>query len=105
MLAKAAGADVVVVEQLVVSRAEQDAVVDLGRPATLLGEDVVGFEFANGGAARVLAVPGALVERALLSVGGAAPDARVDEVAPGELDHKPARVAAEPLGCLDADRA
>jgi hypothetical protein len=48
--------DVVVVQELVVSRAEQDEVVELGPAAVLDGEDVMGFELAGGGAAGVLAV-------------------------------------------------
>ena len=45
------------------------------------------------------------MQRALLRVGGAAPDARVHEVAAVGLDGEAARVAGEPLGGLDADRA
>ena len=52
----AAGADVVVVEEFVVPGAEQDEVVELGLTAVLGGDDVVGLEFAGGGAAGVLAV-------------------------------------------------
>ena len=53
----AAGVDVVVVEEFVVAGAEQDEVVELGLAAVLDGDEVVGFEFAGGGAAGVLAVP------------------------------------------------
>ena len=81
LLAGAARADVVVVEQLVVAGAEQDEVVELGLAAALDRHDVVCLELAGGGAAGVLAVRRALVQRALLGVGGAAPDARVEEVA------------------------
>ena len=52
----AAGADVVVVQELVVAGAEQDEVVELGRAAALDRDDVVRFELAGGGAAGVLAV-------------------------------------------------
>ena len=55
-LAGAAGVDVVVVEVFVVAGAEQDEVVELGLAAVLGGGEVVGFEFAGGGAAGVLAV-------------------------------------------------
>ena len=93
-------------EQFVVAGAEQDEVVDLGLAAALEGEDVVRFELAHGGAAGVLAVAaGALVERAHLRVGRAASDARMDEIAADELDREPARVAAQPLGGLGADRS
>ena len=54
--ARAVRADVVVVEQFVVAGAEQDEVVELGLAAPLDRGEVVGFEFAGGGAARVLAV-------------------------------------------------
>ena len=57
MVGGAAGVDVVVVELFVVAGAEQDEVVELGRAAVLDGDEVVGFEFAAGGAAGVLAVP------------------------------------------------
>ena len=52
----AAGVDVVVVEEFVVAGAEQDEVVEFGLAAALDGDEVVGFEFAGGGAAGVLAV-------------------------------------------------
>ena len=55
-LGVAAGADVVVVEVLVVAGAEQDEVGEFGRAAVLVGDEVVGLEFAGGGAAGVLAV-------------------------------------------------
>ena len=71
----AARADVVVMEQFVVAGAEQDEVVELGFAAVFDGGEVVGFEFAGGAAAGVLAVRGALVQCALLRVGGAASDA------------------------------
>ena len=60
----AAGADVVVVQVLVVSGAEQGQVVELGLAAMLDGDEVVRFELAGGGAARGLAVAEALVQRA-----------------------------------------
>ena len=56
LLAVAAGADVVVVEQFVVAGAEQDEVVEFGHATTLDRDEVMGFEFAGGGAAWVLAV-------------------------------------------------
>ena len=56
LLGVAARADVVIVEQLVVSGAEQDEVVELGRAAALDRYEVVCFELASGGAAGVLAV-------------------------------------------------
>jgi hypothetical protein len=56
LLGVAAGADVVVVEQFVVAGAEADEIVELGAAATRDRDDVVGFEFAGGGAAGVLAV-------------------------------------------------
>ena len=56
LLGGAACADVVVVHEFVVARAEQDEVVELRRATTLHRDDVVGFEFALGGAAGVLAV-------------------------------------------------
>ena len=65
----------------------------------------MGLEFTGSGAAGVLAVPRALVQRALLRVGGAATDARVHEVATLPLDDEASRIAGEPLGGLDADRA
>ena len=52
----AVGVDVVVVEVFVVAGAEQDEVVEFGLAAVLGGGEVVGFEFAGGGAAGVLAV-------------------------------------------------
>ena len=52
----AVGVDVVVVEVFVVAGAEQDEVVEFGLAAVLDGGEVVGFEFALGGAAGVLAV-------------------------------------------------
>ena len=80
--AAAARADVVVVEQLVVAGAEQDEIVELGPAAMLAAIEVVRFELALSSAAGVLAVPvRALVQRPLLRVGGAAPDARMHEVA------------------------
>jgi hypothetical protein len=60
-LAASAGVDVVVVQPLVVSRAEQDQVRELGPAAGLGGHDVVCLEVAAIGAARVLAVFGASV--------------------------------------------
>ena len=56
VVAGAVGVDVVVVEVFVVAGAEQDEVVELGLAAVLGGGEVVGFEFAGGGAAGVLAV-------------------------------------------------
>ena len=44
------------------------------------------------------------MQRAQLRVGRAAPDARVDEVAPVALDREAARVAGEPFGGLAAER-
>ena len=67
--------DGVVVEELVVAWAEQDEVVELSQPATPDREDVMRFEFVRGGAAGVSAVPIALMQGALLRVGGAASDA------------------------------
>ena len=55
-LGVAAGVDVVVVKEFVVAGAEQDEVVEFGLAAVLVRDDVVGFEFARGGAAGVLAV-------------------------------------------------
>jgi hypothetical protein len=55
-LAVAAGADVVVVQELVVARAEQDEVVQFCPAAVLDCNEVVCFELALGGAAGVLAV-------------------------------------------------
>ena len=52
----AAGVDVVVVEEFVVSVAEQDQVGELGLAVVLVGDEVVCFEFAGGGAAGVLAM-------------------------------------------------
>ena len=76
LLAVAAGVDVVVVEEFVVAGAEQDEVGELGRSTALAGDHVMGFEFASGGAAGVLAAPAcALVQGALLRVRGAASDA------------------------------
>jgi hypothetical protein len=74
LVAVAARADVVVVQLPVVSRAEQDEVVELCPATALNGGEVVCFELAGGGAARVLAVGRALVQRALLCLGSAAPD-------------------------------
>ena len=56
VVAGAVGVDVVVVEVFVVAGAEQDEVVEFGLAAVLGGGEVVGFEFAGGGAAGVLAV-------------------------------------------------
>ena len=56
LLGEAARADVVVVEVLVVPGAEQDEVGQLGLAGVLVRDDVVGLEFAGGGAAGVLAV-------------------------------------------------
>ena len=56
VIASAVGVDVVVVEVFVVAGAEQDEVVEFGLAAVLGGGEVVGFEFALGGAAGVLAV-------------------------------------------------
>ena len=81
LVAGAAGADVVVVQELVVSGAEQDQVRELGASAVLVRDEVVCLELARGGTAGVLAVVRALVQRAYLGVGRAAPDARVDEIA------------------------
>ena len=75
VLAGAAGVDVVVVEVFVVAGAEQDEVVELGLAALFGGGEVVGFELARCGAARVLTMRGAFVQCALLGVGGAAPHA------------------------------
>ena len=55
-MAGAAGVDVVVVEVFVVAGAEQDEVVEFGLAAVFGGGEVVGFEFAGGAAAGVLAV-------------------------------------------------
>ena len=52
----AAGVDVLVVEEFVVSVAEQDQVDELGLAAALVGDEVVCFELAGGGAAGVLAM-------------------------------------------------
>src|SRR4029079_17608733 len=105
-LALAVGVYVVVVEMFVGAGAEQDEVVQLGLAAEFDGGEVVGFEFARGGAAGVLAVPvGAFVECALLGVGGAASDAGVHEVAALRLDGEAAGVAGEPLGGLRAQGA
>ena len=54
VLAAAAGLDVVVVEQFVVSLAEQDQVGEHGLAAVGVGDEVVGFELARGAAAGVL---------------------------------------------------
>jgi hypothetical protein len=64
LLAGAAGVDVVVVDVCVVSVAEQDQVRDLGFAAVLVCDEVVCGKLARGGAARVLAVIRALVQRA-----------------------------------------
>ena len=56
LLGVAAGVDVVVVKELVVAGAEQDEVVELGLAAVLDREEMMGLEFAGGGAAGVLAV-------------------------------------------------
>ena len=56
LLAVTARADVVVVQQLVVSEAEEDEIVELGLPALLVRYDVVRVELVRGGAAGVLAV-------------------------------------------------
>ena len=97
--------DVVVVEVFVVAGAEQDEVVELCSAAVFGGGEVVGFELARCGAARVLTMRGAFVQCALLGVGGAASDAGVEEVAALQLDGEAAGVACESLGCLGADRA
>ena len=55
-VAGAAGVDVVVVEEFVVSVAEQDQVGELGLAAVLVGDEVVCLELAGGGAAGVLAM-------------------------------------------------
>ena len=55
-VAGAAGADVLVVEEFVVSGAEQDQVGELGRAAVFVCDEVVCLEFACGGAAGVLAM-------------------------------------------------
>jgi hypothetical protein len=58
VLAGAAGAHAVVVQELVVvAAAEQDEVVEFRRPAELERDDVVCFELTLGGAPGVLAVP------------------------------------------------
>ena len=102
----AAGADVVVVQERVVAGAEQDEVRERRRATVRVVDHVVGMEFAVGGAARVLAVAAcALVERAMLGIGGTASDARVHEIIPCRLDREPAGVARESLGGLAADRA
>ena len=49
-----AGADVLVVQELVVSVAEQDQVDELGPAVVLVGDEVVRFELARCGAAGVL---------------------------------------------------
>jgi hypothetical protein len=64
LLAATAGLDVVVVDELVVAGAEQDQLGDLGPGAEREWREVVGVELAQRGAARVLAVPGALVQGA-----------------------------------------
>ena len=64
VLAGAAGSDVVVVDELVVAGAEQDQLVDLGPGSEREWDEVVGVEFAEGGAAGVLAVLGAFEQRA-----------------------------------------
>ena len=56
VFAVTAGVDVVVVEVFVVAGAEQDEVVELCLAALLGGGEVVGFEFAGGAAAGVLAM-------------------------------------------------
>ena len=55
-LAVAAGAHVVVVQELVVARAEQDEVVELCPAADLDCDEVVRLELALGGARGVLAM-------------------------------------------------
>ena len=55
-VAGAARVDVLVVQQLVVSVAEQDQVGELGLAAVLVCDEVVCFELAGGGAAGVLAM-------------------------------------------------
>jgi hypothetical protein len=50
VLGGAGGVDVVVVEVFVVVGAEQDEVREYGRAAVFDGDDVVGLEFAGGGA-------------------------------------------------------
>ncbi len=91
-------------QQLVVAGAEQDEVDEVRRAAKLDRDHVMRLELACGGAAGVLAVHRALAQCALLRIGGAAPDARVHEVAPLRLDREPACVAREPLGGFRADR-
>ena len=56
LVAGAAGADVPVVEEFVVSGAEPDQVRELGASAVLVCDEVVCLELAGGGAAGVLAV-------------------------------------------------
>jgi hypothetical protein len=56
LLAGAACADVVIVQQFVVAGAEQDEVVELRLAAALDRDEVVRLELAGGGAAGVLAV-------------------------------------------------
>ena len=104
-LAVAGCVDVVVVEVFVVAGAEQDEVVELGLAAEFDGGEVVCFELARCGAARVLTMRGAFVQCALLGVGGAASDAGVEEVAAVGFDCEAAGVAGESLGGLGADRA
>ena len=52
----AARTDAVIVQELVVAGAEQDEVAELGVAAPLDRDEVVCFELAGSGAARVLAV-------------------------------------------------
>jgi hypothetical protein len=56
MLAVAARADPLIVQPSVVAGAEQDEVVELGLATERDRDEVVAFELAGGGAARVLAV-------------------------------------------------
>ena len=71
----AAGADVVVVQELVMAGAEQDQIVQLGLATPLDCNQVMRFELASGVAAGVLALRRSLVQCALLRVRGAASDA------------------------------
>ena len=75
MPAVAAGADVVVVEQLVVAGAEQDEVVEFGLAAARDRDDVVGLHSRMAVQPGYWQCDGALVQRALLRVGRAAADA------------------------------
>ena len=56
LFAVAAGTDVVVVQQFVMARAEQNEVLELGLATQLVGDQVVCLELAGGAAAGVLAM-------------------------------------------------